>query len=65
MPRSPWLNFCDFSVSESVLDTFQFDRTYAAMAMLPIKQGQRRAVLIGGKEDSKQVIMVSAIPFKK
>ncbi|KAK3103739.1 hypothetical protein FSP39_021480 [Pinctada imbricata] len=31
-------------------------RTYASMAMLPVQNGQRRAVLYGGNEDLPQVI---------
>ena len=39
---------------------FVFDcRTYSAIAMLPIILGEKRFVMYGGVEDSKQVITVS------
>ncbi|KAI0213071.1 hypothetical protein LSAT2_001940 [Lamellibrachia satsuma] len=39
-----------------------YPRTYAAMAMLPIREGQRKVVIFGGNERGKQVIKTFISP---
>ena len=57
-PKISNYQFTYFKIHQNLNIARVFCRLYSTMAMLPMKQGMRRAILYGGKEKSKQVITV-------